>query len=126
MNWTISYAAAAGVFFALDLLWLGRIAKGFYRRRLGHLLAPRFRAGPAVLFYGLYVAGILYFAVEPGAPLHAAARDGALFGFFCYATYNLTNYATLRDWPPLLVVVDTGWGTCVTALAAITGALAVS
>lgn len=123
-GWIQAYAAALAVFLLLDLLWLGWIARSYYRDRIGHLFAPRFRKLPALAFYGAYILGILYFAVAPGVPLHEAAVDGAIFGFFCYATYEMTNWATLRDWPVSIVVADIAWGTCLTALAAAAGSLA--
>jgi uncharacterized membrane protein len=123
-GWIASVAATALVFLVLDALWLGKVARGFYRLRLGPLLAPRFRAGPAVAFYALYVTGLQYFAISGATSPGAAALEGALFGLFCYATYDLTNWATLRDFPGSLAVVDTAWGTGLSAAAAAAGALA--
>jgi uncharacterized membrane protein len=116
-----AWLACAVVFLAADFLWLGVIAKRFYQRQIGHLLAKRFRARPALLFYAVYVAGIVWFAVADATAWHDAALNGGLFGFFCYATYNLTNYATLRDWPRTLTIADTTWGTLLSAGTAIAG-----
>lgn len=125
-GWIASVAATAVVFLALDAIWLGKVARGFYRLSLGPLLAPRFRAGPAIAFYALYVTGLQYFAISGAASLATAAVDGALFGLFCYATYDLTNWATLRDYPGTLALVDTAWGTTVSAAAAAAGAWALA
>lgn len=124
MIWLAAWAASAAVFGALDLVWIGVAAKPFYRGRIGHLLARRFRGGAAAAFYAVYITGIVHFAVSGHHGAGAAALDGALFGMFCYATYNLTNFATLRDWPLSVVIVDTGWGALLTALAAAAGQVA--
>lgn len=115
------YAASLGVFLVVDLLWLGVIARGFYRRELGALLRPDVRWGPAVLFYLLFVAGILVFAVFPAlerGTLGRALLLGGLFGAISYATYDLTNLATLRGFPPIVAVVDIAWGAFLAALIA--------
>ena len=106
------------IFLIIDLVWLGMIAKPFYQRSIGHLMADDFRMGAAFLFYVFYVVGIVYFCVSGTVDWKAAAVNGALFGFFCYATYDMTNYATLRDWPLRMVVVDIIWGTTLTATTA--------
>jgi uncharacterized membrane protein len=106
------YLLTVPVFFAMDMLWLGWLAADFYQHQIGHLLAePNWMA--AVAFYLLYIVGILGFAVLPGlarGSLMQALRLAAAFGFFTYVTYELTNMATLPDWPLRLVVVDTLWG----------------
>jgi len=106
------------IFLIIDLVWLGMISKPFYQRSIGHLMADDFRMGAAFLFYVFYVVGIVYFCVSGAVDWKAAAINGALFGFFCYATYDMTNYATLRDWPLRMVVVDIVWGTVLTATTA--------
>jgi len=116
------YLLTVPIFFAIDLIWLGAIAKGFYQRQLGPLLAPKVNWGAAVSFYLLYIAGILFFAVRPA--LHEdsilkAALLGSLFGLITYATYDLTNLATLRHWPIRVVVVDIAWGMCLCSLVAL-------
>jgi uncharacterized membrane protein len=111
------YAIALALTLVFDALWLGVFAKGFYPQYIGHLLAADVRWGPAVLFYLAYVAGVVTFVVIPSrdaAPSRALAR-GAFFGFVAYATYDLTNQATMRDWPLLVTVVDLAWGTVLTA-----------
>jgi uncharacterized membrane protein len=115
------YVLTVPVFFAIDILWLGVIARGFYRRNLGFILSPDVNWVAAVGFYLIYIAGIIFFAVRPSlvsSSLSEAALLGGLFGFFTYATYDLTNMATIKDWPFKIVVVDILWGTCLCALVA--------
>ena len=110
----VLYGVTLAVFFLIDMIWLGLVAKGFYRRHLGGFLSPNVRWGAAFLFYLLYIVGLLVFVVRPallrGAPLEALLF-GALFGLICYATYDLSNMATLKDWPLIVTVVDLVWGT---------------
>ena len=115
------YLLTVPVFFAIDLIWLGIVAKSFYHNNLSHLLSPDVNWPAALIFYFMYIAGIILFAVKPGldaGSLAKAAIWGALFGFFTYATYDLTNMATLRDWPLKVVVVDIAWGTLLCTLVA--------
>jgi len=115
------YLLTIPLFFAIDLLWLGVIAKGLYQKNLAHLLSPSVNWPAAFAFYLIYIAGIILFAVKPALAdqsLAKAAIWGALFGFFTYATYDLTNLATLKDWPLKIVVVDIAWGTLLCALVA--------
>ena len=115
------YVLTVPVFFAIDIVWLGVIARGFYRRQLGFILSPDVNWVAAVTFYLIYIAGIIFFAVRPALAsgrLSEAALIGGLFGFFTYATYDLTNMATIKDWPLKIVVVDILWGTCLCALVA--------
>lgn len=105
------------VFFIIDMLWLGFIANKLYQSQLGHLLGS-INWTAAILFYLIYIVGIIIFAVIPGieaSSLQKAILWGALFGFFTYATYDMTNLATLRDWPVLVVIVDIVWGTVLSA-----------
>ena len=122
-----AYAAAAAAMLALDAVWLSVSADLLYRPLLGDILLQDFRPGPAILFYVLYVAGVVIFAIRPALVTgrwSSAAGTGALFGFFCYATYDLTNQATLKNWSTTLTIADLLWGTFVSAAAAIIGALA--
>ena len=115
------YLLTIPVFFAIDLVWLGVIAKGLYQKNLGHLLSPAINWPAAITFYLIYIVGILLFAVKPALAdqtLAKAAIWGALFGFFTYATYDLTNLATLKDWPLKIVVIDVIWGTLLCTLVA--------
>lgn len=112
------YGLTAIVFFAVDLLWLGIVAQGFYARQLGSLLRERPIWPAALLFYALYIAGILVFAVVPAlttGELKRAIGLGAFLGLVAYATFDLTCLALLRDFPPIVVVVDLIWGTVLTA-----------
>jgi uncharacterized membrane protein len=121
MFWVKLYLATIPVFFAIDMLWLGVLARSFYQTNLRHLLSPEVNWPAAFVFYFIYIAGILLFAVRPGLEAQSLARAclwGALFGFFTYATYDLTNLATLRDWPLSVVLVDIAWGTVLCTLVA--------
>ena len=129
MNVTIAkavviYLITVPVFFLIDLLWLGVVARDFYRQRLGYLMRPQINWTAAIVFYLLFIVGIVIFALKPaleaGSPMRALAY-GALFGFFTYATYDLTNLATVRDWPLMVTVVDMAWGTVLCALVAWAG-----
>lgn len=115
------YLLTIPIFFAIDLVWLGLIANNLYQKNLAHLLSPQVNWPAALCFYLIYIAGILLFAVRPAlttGSLPYALIWGALFGFFTYATYDLTNLATLRDWPLKIVAVDILWGTLLCALVA--------
>ena len=116
------YALTLPVFFVIDMLWLGIVARGFYRRNLGNILSPDVHWPAAFVFYLVYVAGIIFFAVRPSiaqGSLGNAALLGALFGFFTYATYDLTNMATIKEWPVVIVAVDMAWGVCLCTLVSI-------
>jgi uncharacterized membrane protein len=108
------YIITLVVFFAIDMIWLGVVAKGFYRRHLGSFMSPKVNWIAAMLFYLLFIVGLLVFAVRPAflasAPLNALFY-GALLGLISYATYDLTNLATLKDWPLIVTVIDLIWGT---------------
>jgi uncharacterized membrane protein len=109
-------------FVTLDALWLGLIAPQFYRSQIGHLMADQVNWPAAALFYALYIIGMVIFVTGPAiqrGDLRQALVSGALFGFITYATYDLTNHATLRDWPLLMTIVDLAWGTTLGALTSI-------
>jgi uncharacterized membrane protein len=113
-NTILLYGISFILFFLIDMVWLGLIAKGFYRKHLGEMLSPRVNWPAAILFYLLFILGVVVFVVRPmtiqNAPLNALAL-GALLGLLCYATYDLTNLATLKDWPLVVTVIDLIWGT---------------
>lgn len=114
-------------FFAIDILWLGFIAKGFYSKYLGHLFRDRVNWSAAFIFYAIFILGIIIFAVQPGVEKTSLTRStvlGALYGLFTYATYDLTNLATLKGWPVQIVVVDIAWGIVLCGLVAAVGFLA--
>ncbi len=106
------YLLTIPVFFLIDMLWLGVLARGFYLDKLGGFLGP-VNWTAAIIFYLIFLVGILIFAVAPALQSQSLSKAiilGALFGFFAYATYDLTNLATLKDWPIIVVVVDIIWG----------------
>jgi uncharacterized membrane protein len=124
MTWITAYISTAIAFFALDFLWLGTIAKKFYFSRLSHLLADAVNYSAAAGFYAVYVIGLVIFAVAPAmkdGSWQTAALYGALFGFFCYATYDMTNQATLKNWPVAVTMLDIAWGTLLSGTAATIG-----
>jgi uncharacterized membrane protein len=108
------YLITLAVFFLIDMVWLGVVAKTFYRKHLGYLMAPKIVWPAAILFYLLFIAGLLVFAVRPALAAGAPSRAlllGAFLGLVSYATYDLTNLATFKDWPAVVTVVDLVWGT---------------
>jgi uncharacterized membrane protein len=110
------YALTVPVFFAVDMVWLS-LAKTFYRRQIGHLMADKINWPAALIFYFAFIAGILIFCVLPAVEKHSLGKAvlfGALFGFFTYATYDLTNLATLKNWPLGVTVADLIWGMVLT------------
>lgn len=109
------------IFLAIDSLWLGLVAPKFYQDQIGHLMAEAPNLAAAGLFYLLFIGVLVYLVVEPAlraGTIRDAAMRGALFGLVTYATYDLTNLATLRDWPILVTIVDLVWGTVLTAATA--------
>jgi len=123
-RFAIAYAVTLISFIALDAVWLGTMAKRLYQPAIGHLMRPDFAWPPAVAFYLLYVVGLVVFGVmeglQRGRPAVAAGRC-ALFGLIAYATYDLTNQATLRDWPWVVTLADLAWGTFASAIAGAIG-----
>ena len=116
------YLVTIPIFFIVDLIWLGVVARGFYRKNLNHLLSEKTNWMAAVIFYLIYIVGILIFAIIPAlesGSVETALLWGALFGFFTYATYDLTNMATLKDWPLKIVMIDICWGTILCAATSI-------
>ena len=119
MKYAVAYAIAVIIFLALDFLWLGVIAKNLYYSRMGDLLLEQPRWVVAVLFYALFVVGLVYFGISTGlenGDWQTAALNGALFGFFCYLTYDFTNLSVLKGYDPVVAVVDTIWGTALSAV----------
>ena len=108
------YILTIPIFFIVDILWLGVVAKAYYERQLSGILAQNVNWKAAITFYLIYIAGIIFFAVRPSVEAQSITRAallGALYGFFTYATYDLTNMATIDGWPLQFAVVDIGWGT---------------
>ena len=125
-RYAAAYLIALVIFVGMDMIWLGIMASRFYRPTLGDIALPSINLAPAIVFYLLYPIGLVLFAVHPAlrtASVSAALICGALFGFFTYATYDLTNQATLRNWTLSLTLVDVAWGTI---LGAVTSCVAVS
>ena len=125
----LSYFVTLVVMVVLDFVWLGRMGDVLYRPVMGDMALPGFRAAPAIAFYLLFVGGAVYFAVAPalaGGGAFQAALNGAVFGFCAYATYDLTNQATLKNWSTMLSAIDIGWGTALTAASATTAYFVVS
>ena len=119
-----SYLLTMLVFFAVDLLWLGVIAKNFYGRYLSDFLSDQVNWTAAIVFYLLFIVGIFLFVILPAYDKQSFAHAliyGALFGFFTYATYDLTNLATLKNWPLNVVIVDILWGMVLTATVSVSG-----
>ena len=119
-----AYAGAAVAMIAIDLVWLGVIAKPIYQSGIGHLMTDEPRIVAAVLFYLMFPVGLVLFAIAPHEAAHSWGKTAlwaALFGFFAYATYDLTNLSTLKGWPLSLALIDMAWGTAVSAVAACAG-----
>jgi uncharacterized membrane protein len=118
------YAICTAVFFALDIAWLGVVAKGFYQRQMGHLLADQTKWGAAIAFYLIYVAAIVILCVIPAvekASMGRALALGAVFGLAAYAAFDLTSLALLKGFPGGVVPVDLAWGVVLTASVSVAG-----
>jgi len=121
------YLATFVAFLAVDMVWLVLVARTFYRKYIGFLMAPSPNWAAAIIFYLLYIVGILVLAVLPGLEansLKTTLLRGALFGLIAYATYDLTNLATLKDWPVIVTVVDMIWGTVLSVAVSYAGYMA--
>lgn len=115
----IQYGIVLVVFFAIDMVWLGVVAKDFYAKHLGYLMAPKVNWLAALVFYGLFVLGLLVFVIQPALieqNLVKLVLTAALFGLVTYSTYDLTNLATVKDWPIFITVVDLVWGMSLSTL----------
>lgn len=118
------YLATLVVFFAVDMLWLGLIARTFYKRHLGFIMAADVNWYAALIFYFLFILGILVFVVLPGIKENALPMmliKAALFGLITYATYDLTNLATIKNWPLIITVADLIWGMVLTSIVSLAG-----
>lgn len=124
MKFLSTYLLTTVVFFAIDMVWLGLIAKNLYAKHLGHLMADKVVWPAAISFYLLYIVGILLFAVRPAVEKGEWTQAlflGAALGLLCYATYDLTNLATLKNWPLTITLVDLAWGATLTGLVSVAG-----
>jgi uncharacterized membrane protein len=118
------YLASLVVFFAVDMVWLGLVASSFYKKHLGYLMAPSVNWLAAIIFYLLFILGILVFVVLPGIKensLQNTILRAVLFGLITYATYDLTNLATVKDWPLMITLVDLGWGMVLSTIVSVAG-----
>jgi len=116
-----AYLVAGLIFAILDGVWLGLVARGFYASQMGDLMRAKFSIVPAVAFYVIYVAGLVVFAVLPGVEAGSVGRAallGGLLGLVAYAAYDLSNLATLKNWPAPLAMLDLAWGTALSAASA--------
>jgi uncharacterized membrane protein len=112
------YAIALPVFIAIDMVWLGLVAKNFYRNQIGFLMRSEINWAAALVFYLLFVLGLVLFVISPAIEKNSWVRAlmyGALFGLVTYATYDLSNLATLKDWPLWVTLVDLAWGATLAA-----------
>ena len=113
------FFVTALIFFAVDIFWLGIVAKKLYRHYIGHLMADQVFIGPAVIFYCFFIVGLIYFVINPALLKESfkyAIFTGMFFGFITYATYDLTNLATLKNWPIAITIIDIAWGTSLTGV----------
>ncbi|CDR34835.1 DUF2177 family protein [Criblamydia sequanensis] len=113
------YCVSLIVFFIIDLVWLGIIAKNLYRDQIGFLMSDKVKWLPALIFYFLYIAGLVFFAILPAVKEEnwvAALTYGGFFGLVCYATYDLTNLATLKGWPIKIAIYDLLWGAFISGV----------
>lgn len=120
----INYLLTTVVFLIIDLAWLGLIAKDLYQKYLGDFMAEKVNWTAAIIFYLIYIVGISVFAIYPAVNMNSAlnaALMGGLFGFFAYATYDLTNLATLKGWPLPIVFIDIAWGVVLTSMVSLSG-----
>ena len=112
------FLIALPVFFAIDMVWLAVVAKNFYQKQIGFLMKPDINWLAAIIFYLLFITGLIIFVITPAMVKQSwihALLFGALFGLVTYATYDLTNLATVKDWPLLVTVVDLVWGSVLAA-----------
>lgn len=126
-SFLIAYAGAAASMLALDAVWLSTMADRLYRPQLGDLLGDEFRAAPAVAFYVIYLFGVVRLVALPAlrsGGWRKAVLDGAVLGLVAYGSYDLTNQATLRNWPLVVTVIDLIWGSFLTAFCALASHLA--
>jgi uncharacterized membrane protein len=120
----ISYLLTTIVFFAIDMVWLGFVAKNIYRKYLGTFLSDTVNWTAAIIFYLIFIVGIFIFVINPAVKEQSVVRAvvlGAIFGLITYATYDLTNYATLKGFPLNIVFIDLAWGAVLTALVSLAG-----
>ena len=116
------YAVTLVVFFAIDMFWLGVVAKNLYQQQIGHLLKETVNWIAAIIFYLLFIGGLVFFVLNPAIEKDSAVYAllvGGLFGLITYATYDLTNLATMKSWPLTITLIDLAWGTTLGALTSV-------
>lgn len=116
------FAIALPIFLVIDMIWLGLVAKNFYREQIGALMKPDVNWIAAIIFYLIFITGLVVFVITPALEKNSwthALLFGALFGLVCYATYDLTNLAVAKDWPIIVTIVDLIWGAALAALVSI-------
>jgi uncharacterized membrane protein len=119
MNFVKMYIIAFLIFLVIDAIWLGLVAPKFYKAQIGHLMSDKPNLVAALVFYLVFIVGVVYFVVNPAIEAQSMSKlliSGILFGFITYATYDLTNLATLKDWPITVTIVDLIWGTSLSTL----------
>lgn len=117
MDFFIQVLVTFLVFTVVDLFWLVKVAPKLYRKHIGHLMADKVNRISALLFYVIFIIGLVFFVIYPHQDnLWLGVGYGAMFGLVTYATYDLTNLATLKQWPLTITVIDLAWGTFVTAV----------
>jgi len=124
MKYIYLYIITFVIFLAIDFIWLNFIAKDIYSTKIGHLLAESPKLFPALIFYLIFIIGVIIFAVLPGYEAQNVWKTvmlGALFGLLTYATYDLTNLATLKNWPVSVTIIDLIWGTSVSTVTSLAG-----
>jgi uncharacterized membrane protein len=128
LKWLARFGIVFAAFLAVDMVWLVFVARKFYVKQIGFLMREPVNFVAAFVFYIIFVAGILFFVLQPALEkdsLAQAALAGAFFGLVTYATYDLTNLSTVKDWPLLVTVVDLAWGTTLSLLVSVIGFLAI-
>ncbi|TVP89771.1 DUF2177 family protein [Alkalibacterium sp.] len=114
MDFLITYVITLVVFFVIDIVWLGLVAKDFYQKQIGFLMKEKTNWAAALIFYFIFILGLVFFVINPALEAESileALLRGMFFGFIAYATYDLTNLATLAKWPLKVTIVDLIWGT---------------
>lgn len=129
MKFLTQFLVVLVVFFAIDIFWLGVVAKNLYAKYLGFIMAPNVNWAAALLFYVIFIIGVMVFVLQPALEkqslMHAFIM-GAFFGFVTYATYDLTNLATLKDWPITITIIDLIWGTVLSSSVSVISYLIIS
>lgn len=119
LDFLLLFAVAFGVFIVVDLVWLVVIARKLYKKYLGYIMTDKVRWGAALIFYVIFIAGLVFFAIMPASNALVAMLYGGLLGFLGYATYDLTNLATLKGWPIAVTIIDLIWGTSLGAVVSV-------